>query len=350
MESMKIAQVISGNLPILPTGKRGWGAVELLMDEYTKCLRTLGNTCDIRWLNEVGVGQYDIAHIHVANLCIEAQKRGLPYIYSNHDHSSYHLGKNSFGYRQQLEAIKGSIFSITHAEYVIDYFDDTDKLFYLQHGVDTSYYTPNLNLDTTQHKLLIVSNNGLCGDQSFDRKGFIYGIEAAKRLNLPITIVGADANREFFEIHSHLLEYENLNVICNNPSEDEKLKIFQEHTIFLHPSMLEFGVPCLAQVEAAGCCLPIVGTYSGSREIKGLYALDSLSTESVVDGIIWSMGNYDSLRKEMMDVRLIYDWMHVSKKLDKMYRNALNVNELYDSNRTRDLYKNTYNTTIKQNA
>jgi hypothetical protein len=41
---MRIAQVISSNLPILPTGQRGWGATELIMDEYTKNLRKLGGS------------------------------------------------------------------------------------------------------------------------------------------------------------------------------------------------------------------------------------------------------------------------------------------------------------------
>ena len=41
-----------------------------------------------------------------------------------------------------LNTLIKSIFSLAPAEYVVDYFDDTDKLFYLSHGVDTDYYTP----------------------------------------------------------------------------------------------------------------------------------------------------------------------------------------------------------------
>ncbi len=163
---MKICQVISSNIPILPTGQRRWGALELIMDEYTKHLRTMGHEVDIKYLNEVQPNQYDIVHIMVANLCIEAANRGIEYIYSLHDHSSFHAGKDSFNYRQQLEAIKRSVFSITHAEYVIDYFNETDKLFFLRHGVDTDYYQPDSSLSTSDeyfiiHKLLCVANNGL---------------------------------------------------------------------------------------------------------------------------------------------------------------------------------------------
>ena len=80
---MRICQVISSNIPILPTGFRGWGALELIIDEYSKNLIKLGHEVDIKYLNEVNKGDYDIVHIHVANLCIEAKKRGIPYIYSN---------------------------------------------------------------------------------------------------------------------------------------------------------------------------------------------------------------------------------------------------------------------------
>ena len=52
---MRIAQVISSNLPILPTGQRGWGATELIMDEYTKNFRILGNEVDLLYLNNVHI-------------------------------------------------------------------------------------------------------------------------------------------------------------------------------------------------------------------------------------------------------------------------------------------------------
>jgi hypothetical protein len=76
---MRIAQVISSNLPILPTGQRGWGATELIMDEYTKNLRKLGHEVDLLYLNDVDPKKYNIVHIHVANLCLEAHKRAIEY-------------------------------------------------------------------------------------------------------------------------------------------------------------------------------------------------------------------------------------------------------------------------------
>lgn len=322
---MRIAQVISSNLPILPTGQRGWGATELIMDEYTKNFKKLGHDVDLLYLNDVDPKKYDIVHIHVANLCIEAYKRGIEYVYSTHDHHSYHYGKNSNNYKEQLEAMKKSIFSLAPAEYVVDYFDDTDKLFYLTHGVDTDYYLPtkafySVKNEPITHKLLMCANNGVAGDYGADRKGFRYGIEAAKFLNLSITIVGADANTKFFEIHKDLLEYDKLTIIDTNPSEEEKLKIFQEHTIFLHPSNLEFGHPNLTLLEAASVCMPMVATYKGTKDIEGLSRINEISSNSVIGGIHYIINDYERILDKMAKVRSSYSWLNVCKQLEKKYK------------------------------
>ena len=347
---MKICQVISSNIPILPTGKRGWGATELIMDEYTKGLRKLGHEVDLKYLNEVQIGQYDIVHIHVANLCIEAHKRGLEYIYSTHDHHSYYYGKDSFNYKQQLEAMKNSIFSLAPAEYVVDYFDDTDKLFYLSHGVDTKYYIPRykhlIDGELTGHKLLMCANNGVAGIDGADRKGFRFGIEAAKELNLPITIVGADGNTRFFNVHKDLLEYDKLTIIDTNPTEDEKLKIFQDHTLFLHPSNLEYGHPNLTLLESESCCMPMVGTIKCSKNMPGMFIMNELSTNEVVKGIKFVVNIYNNLLDEMSQRRNEYDWIHVCEKLEKNYKAIKNFQN-YNSDVVREKYVNVYNNTIK---
>ena len=104
-------------------------------------------------------------------------------------------------------------------------------------------------------------------------------------LNLPITIVGADANTKFFEIHKDLLQYDKLTVIDTNPNEEEKLKIFQDHTIFLHPSNLEYGHPNLTLLEAESCCMPMVATCKSTKLLAGLYIMNEISTEEVIRGI-----------------------------------------------------------------
>jgi glycosyltransferase involved in cell wall biosynthesis len=339
---MKITQVISSNIPIMPTGMRRWGALELIQSEYQKHFIKKGHECEIKWLNDVVVGEQDVVHIHVANLCLEARDRGIPYIYSNHDHSSFYHGKGSWLYNQQLEAIKGSIFSVAHAESVVDFFSETDKLFYLPHGVDTEYYTPSV-LSQRKNELLMIANNGAIGDYSVDRKGFRLGIEAAKKLNLPITVVGADSNKRFFEIHSDLLEYDGLTIDSSNPTEDKKLEYFQAHKIFLHPSSVEYGAPCLSILEAWACGLPTVAAYDGSIKLEGMEVLKALDVDEICVKINYILNHYPKITQQMRNVdRSKHDWSSVVAQLDKMYRLCTEINNQDTSETVKNKYIATY--------
>lgn len=349
---MKVIQVISSNIPILETGQRRWGAVELIQSEYQKHLRAMGIECEIQWLNDVVPDENTVVHIHVANLCLEAKKRGIPYIFSNHDHTSVHYGKGSWLYNQQLEAIKGSVFSITHAESVINFFDETDKLFYLPHGVDTDFYKFSKNTGEEQ-KLLMIASNGMAGDSGIDRKGFRLGIEAARKLDLPITIVGTEYNCEFFEIHKDLLEYPKLTVDCSNPTEDKKLEYFHNHSIFLHPSSLEFGSPCLTILEAWSCGLPMVAAYDGKMHIEGLFMLNKLDSDEIAEKVKYIIDNYPEIKKESYDYRINHDWnldgktIHhhwggIVKMLAKMYRAYFDVRKETNSETAKNQYLNIF--------
>jgi glycosyltransferase involved in cell wall biosynthesis len=324
---MKVIQVISSNIPIEQTGNRRWGALELIQSEYQKGLIKKGVECEIKWLNEVKVDANTIVHIHVANLCIEAKKLGIPYIYSNHDHTSFYHGKGSWLYNQQLEAIKGSIFSIAHAESVIDFFPDTDKLFYLPHGVDTLFYSPSEEV-ISEKKILMVANNGAAGDYGIDRKGFKLGINAAKKLDLPITIVGAEANAKFFEIYPELLNYNKLTVDSSNPTEDIKLGYLKTHSLFLHPSESEFGSPNLTLLESWACGLPMVAAYDGRRHIEGLQKLDSLNVDEICRKIESTFDRYDTIIETMKkDIKLKnpHSWDKIVDILINMYQSAMAI-------------------------
>ena len=341
IKKMKITQVTPGLIPVPPNG---WGAVEKIIWNYKLNFEEMGHECDVTYLNYVDANS-DIIHIHVANLAIEAKERGIPYIFSLHDHHVVRHGKNSGTYWENLEAIKGSIISFTHAEFLVDYFDETDKLFYLSHGVDTEYfsYTPK---EVTEHKLLCVANNGYRDNQSYDRKGFRFAIEAAKELGLPITIVGPKNNENFFNVNEDLLDYDRLTILSHNATEEELLQILKEHTIFLHPSELEAGHPNLTILESLSCGIPVVGTYNGSNELKGLKRIER-STESVVDGIIDVMLKYDEYVKNTQQDKLKYDWSVISKRLLKMYESVTLIKKEYSSDITKGLYIDSINSTEK---
>jgi len=337
MEPMNIIHVATGLITIPPNG---WGAVERLTWEYKKGLEELGHNVEIKYMNELELLPNTIVHTHLANQALYCKERNIPYLYSLHDHHVEWYGKDSWVFKQNLEAIKGSIISFTHAEYLIDYFSETDKLFYLRHGANTEFFTPNYA--TIPHRLLMLANNGLAGDSSIDRKGFRYGIEAAKKLNLPITIAGTPDNNEFFKHHPDLLEYDQLTLKLTNPTDDETRALYQSHTMFLHPSFLEAGHPNLTLCEAASACIPIIGTYRGSKHIYGMWVINECTTEKVVEGITETISSYSKRRNEMIDVRKSWDWINVCKILSRYYENVLKVNEKYDSKRTKQLYIEAY--------
>jgi glycosyltransferase involved in cell wall biosynthesis len=335
---MRIVHVATGLITIPPNG---WGAVERLIWEYKQGLEKLGDVVDIRYMNELERWPDTIVHAHLANQALYCRDKGIPYVYSLHDHHTEWYGKDSWVYKQNLEAMKHSIISFTHAEYLIDYFSETDKLFYLRHGANTEFFTPEYRMGP--HKLLMIANNGLAGDSGFDRKGFRYGIEAAEELDLPITIAGHTDNQKFFEIHSELLQYKKLTLKLTNPTDEEMRELYQDHSIFLHPSMLEAGHPNLTLMEATACALPIVGTYKGSRHMDGMWVLPSISTESVIKGIQETIKTYDQRRQEMLAARESRSWLEVCKTLKKYYDGVSKINEGYSSERTQQLYINKYN-------
>ena len=334
---MRIVHVATGLITIPPNG---WGAVERLTWEYKQSLEKLGDVVDIKYMNELEKWPDTIIHTHLANQALYCRDRGIPYVYSLHDHHTEWYGKDSWVYKQNLEAMKHSIISFTHAEYLIDYFSETDKLFYLRHGANTDFFTPEYRMGP--HKLLMIANNGLAGDSGFDRKGFRYGIEAARELDLPITIAGHPNNEKFFDIHIELTNYKKLTLKLTNPNDEEIRELYQDHSIFLHPSMLEAGHPNLTLCEAASSCIPIVGTYRGSKHFPGMWVLPNISTESVMHGITETINTYEHRRQEMITVRDYYSWDNVAKTLHKYYENILKINEGYTSERTKQLYINAY--------
>lgn len=335
---MNIVQVATGTISIPPNG---WGAVERIIWAYKQKLEKLGDVVDIQYVNHVTKQPNTIVHAHIANLALECKNKGIPYVFSLHDHHTEWYGRDSYCYKHNVEAIKGSIISFTHAEHLVDYFQDTDKLFYLSHGADTEFFTPDYSPKT--HSLLMIANNGLAGDSSIDRKGFRYGIEAAKELGLPITIAGHPDNKNFFEHHKDLLEYDRLTLKLTNPTDNETRELYHSHSIFLHPSFLEAGHPNLTLMEAASSCVPIVGTYRGSKHIHGMWVMPQVNTKEVIKGIVETINTYEYRRKEMFEVRESLDWQYVANTLHKYYENALKVNEKYTSARTKQLYINAYN-------
>jgi len=307
---MKITNVTPGILPIPPNG---WGAVEKIIWENHNALLKLGYDSEIKYLDDVNEKD-DIVHIHIANLALMAHERGIPYYFTMHDHHAYFYGKDSFPYEQNLQAIKNAKKAFVPAKFLVDYFEGIPE--YFSHGVNTEYFTPG---KFDGHKLLCVANNGLAANPAEDRKGFGYAIEAAKQLDLPITIAGPSNNKKYFEKSPP--DYDKLTILYD--LNEEQLKdLYKEHSIFIHASMLEAGHPNLTLLEALASGLPIVGTFEDDNDLEGLLRVDR-DVDQIKQKIKYLVSNpvkYLKYSKKARQQALNLSWKNRTEELLKKYK------------------------------
>jgi autotransporter strand-loop-strand O-heptosyltransferase len=317
---MKIINVTPGLLPIPPNG---WGAVEKIIWEIHNALLDLGHDSEILYLDDIK--DYDVVHIHVANLANTAHERGIPYYFTFHDHHAFLYGKESDVYKENLLAIKNAKKAFVPAKFLVEYFENIPE--YFSHGVNTDYFTLG---NTTEQKLLCVANNGFIHDQSEDRKGFSYAIAAAIKLNLPITIAGPKNNKKYFD--KFYFDYDKLKILYD--VSEEKLKdLYRQHSCFLHPSILEAGHPNLTLLEAMSSGLPIVGTYEENNSLNGMVKVER-DVDQIVKGIEQVYSNLNEYQQVVRQQALELSWKNRTKELIKHYTMSY-----------KDQLLNSYNTT-----
>ena len=311
---MKICQVHpSCGIPIPPPA---WGAIEKIVWEFTTNLIQLGHQVDIKYVNEIQPGEYDIVMVHVANLANELANKNIPYIFQHHDHHAYHYGKNSHVYKENLRAIENSLISIVPARYLVDYFE-TDKVEYFSHGVDTSSLYSNETYPS-DHSLLMLANNGLGGYGSYDRKGFGLGVQVAMSRNLPITIAGPKNNENWLNDNPWVKGYPKLTMLWE-PSNKDLRQLYTSHTIFLHPSDLEAGHPNLTLLEAAACGLPILGWIEMETGFHGLWRAPR-DLNLMLKGLDYILGNYTNMRESAIEHAHKFSWNNRSKDLIELFK------------------------------
>ncbi len=286
---MKIVNVNPGLLPIPPNG---WGAIEKIIWEYHQNLLDLGHDSHILYTNEIKRNQFDVVHVHVANLANILAEEGVPYIFSFHDHHAYLYGKDSPVFEENLRAIENSMLTLVPAKFLVDYFD-RPNVRYFSHGVNTDLFQP-AGSPPESHRLLCVANNGWAYDPAADRKGFSFAIQAAEELGLPITVAGPKNNQKYFDANPQCSNYEKLSILYNL-TEEELIETYKEHTMFLHPSILEAGHPNLTLLEALSSGLPVIGTYEEGNELGGLERIER-DVQSVKNGIEKVMNNFPAYR------------------------------------------------------
>jgi len=310
---MKIVHTHTGLLPIPPNG---WGAIEKLIWFYHTHSLSKGHISEIRYTDEIKKGEFDIVHAHVGNLANMLHSKDIPYFFSMNDHHAYLYGKDSVTFKENYLAAKNSIHTFVSAKFLVDYFD-LPNVSYLSLGVDNSFFKPN-NVKK-DHRLLCVANNGFGHDSSEDRKGFSYAIEAARRLNMPITIAGPKNNKKFFDKMN--VQYDKLE-IRYDLTERQLLETYQEHTIFIHPSILEGGHPNLTLLEAQACGLIVLATFEKNNDLKGLIRIDR-NHRLIADKIEQAIENYDYFKKITLESALENDWSMVVDKMIDIYKDKL---------------------------
>jgi len=314
---MKICQVHPGcGIPVPPPA---WGAVEKIVWEFTCNLKELGHEVDIKYAAEIQPGEYDMVMVHVSNLALYLAERSIPYIFQHHDHHAFHYGKESGVYKENLEAMEKSIFSLVPARYLVDYFD-TDKVHYFSHGADITKFYPNETYPIN-HSLLMLANNGLGGYGSYDRKGFGLGVQVAMSRNLPITIAGPKNNENWLNDNPWVKGYPKLNIIWE-PSNEQLRQLYTSHTIFLHPSDLEAGHPNLTLLEAAACGLPILGWIETETTFHGLWRAPRDLNE-MLRGLDTIINEYDEYRQRSLNTAHKLSWFNRSKELIELYNNHI---------------------------
>ena len=258
--------------------------------------------------------------VHVANLALELNNRGIPYVFQHHDHHAFHYGKNSQVYLENLEAMERSLFSLVPARYLVDYFD-TNKVYYFSHGVNNETFYPNESAPMF-HSLLMLANNGLGGYGSYDRKGFELGIKTAMARNLPITIAGPENNQNWFDDNPWISGYPKLTILYE-PSNEELRQLYTSHTIFLHPSDLEAGHPNLTLIEAAACGLPVLGWIEMETTFHGLWRTPR-DLKEMLRGLDTIINEYGDYRQRSLNTAQELSWFNRSKELIELYERHFN--------------------------
>jgi glycosyltransferase involved in cell wall biosynthesis len=296
---------------------RDWGAIEKIIWEFEENQRFLGYESTHKMAGLIQSGEFDIVHCHVANLALSLKERGIPYIFQLHDHHAYHYGKDSHVYKENLAAIEGSLISLMPANFLVDYFDHP-KCIYFSHGVNVNEFYPIENkVKPTDPKLLMIANNGLAGQPTFDRKGFTYGLGLAMLNNLEITIAGPSHNKNFFNGHLWMLNYPKLNLVFDTPN-SRLLELYHSHDIFVHPTMLEAGHPNLTMVEAMSAGLPVIADWEHEVTLHGCWRAPRNIFE-MDRGLKDILNNWDGYRNNCFNTSNELSWLNRTKELMKIY-------------------------------
>ena len=264
---LKIAQIELGfSIPVPP---KKWGGLEEVQGQIILEGKRRGHKVDhisfAKFEQSEVTNQYDLCHVHSGIFTYECQRANYKnYVYTLHDVNAFLNGKDNENSRQQLDANNDARFTVVLSNYYMDWFENKNNLIKGFISSDTNYWKADFDKDLNNHKIICVGAND-------DRKGFYLAARAAKKLDIPITIVGpayVDWIEE--ELNNLNKDWGKLTRLPNTPKAEIR-ELYKEHTIMVHPSKIECGQPCLAVLEGCSSGLAVISCIDDDpKEIWGI--------------------------------------------------------------------------------
>ncbi len=264
------------------------------------------------WLSEFRCIFYSIFHKDVVFHVIYSENI-LKYLYlfigkKNQIASTYHLPYET------LVRNKTYVRSIQHSNYVIlmtsknlmevRKLKGDNKVYYIPHGIDTTFYNSGLSSRDTKH-LLMVGN--MLRNFKFANKLFEYLLNNIP--DLKITIVTKEENYQFFSPHPQLY-------LCSNISNEEILNLYQKATLLVLPMFSFTANNTLLEALSCGCPAYIISDYVDTSYNNPYLVTEKPNLEKNIYYIKSFLNRYVDnsieIRKHILDE---YSWEHIGTKV-----------------------------------
>ena len=311
---LKIAQIDLGYGMQVPPRK--WGGLEEVQGQLILEGKRRGHIVDLTSLASFidNSSNYDLCHIHSGIFALDLEKNNYKnYLYTLHDIHPKVWGKDNENSQHQLFANEHSKFTVSLSDYYLDWFEYKNNLAKGFISVDTNYWKVDFNKNLNEHKIICVGAND-------NRKGFYLAAQAAKQLDIPITIVGP-VKEDWIENELNLINqgWGKITRLYNTPKSQIR-ELFKTHTILVHPSEIECGQPCLSVLEACS---------------SGLAVVSSLDDDPAsVWGIIPCTRDVEDIKDKIRYA--VFNWLKVSKQARKY------VEENHNTEKHWEFYENLY--------
>lgn len=287
---------------------------------------------------EINCKKYDVIHAYTlftdGNCARKLSKKyGIPYVVAvrNTDVNDFfrlmpHLRHR--GVKTMLEAKAVFFLSESYRKQVFEkyipkkYHDEIQRKTYIvPNGID-DFWFKNLNRKIEKKdfskEVKLVYAGGIDRNKNIETTQSAMRILRERGINVSLTVVGKVKEREVFERIS-LDEY---TTVLPPASKEELIELYRDADIFVMPSYTEsFG---LVYVEAMSQGLPVI--YSRKQGFDEQfpdgtvgYSVDAYSAQSVAEGIMSVMNEYDMVQSRVVDLSRRFNWKDIVQNYYSLY-------------------------------